>query len=248
MNNEQRLLAGFLVFIGVVALILGFVQTRQGISASFTREIPNSKFQIPNDSGGEDTVALKAKDTDQDGLNDYDELRVYRTSPYIADSDSDGIHDGEEVKKGTDPNCPQGKKCASQESLISPSGDLFSALKPPTTMSSGQGMGASVQLGANASAAQLRVVLQQSGQIAPDLLAKLSDQELLDTWTATVGAKDNNAISGSSTSVGSGTSTQLPSPAEMRAFFKNQGMSEQLLNSISDEQLQKILQEKLKQK
>mgnify|MGYP001567130347 CR=1 FL=1 len=53
----------------------------------------------------------KTKETDVDGLVDYDELYVYKTSPYIADSDSDGFNDKDEVYSGNNPNCPTGKSC-----------------------------------------------------------------------------------------------------------------------------------------
>src|SRR3989344_3458461 len=48
---------------------------------------------------------LSVKDTDGDGLNDYDELYIYKTSPYLEDSDSDGVSDSAEIQKGTNPNC-----------------------------------------------------------------------------------------------------------------------------------------------
>ena len=55
--------------------------------------------------------ASKTKDTDLDGLVDYDELAVYKTSPYIVDSDSDGYDDKTEIFSGNNPNCPVGKTC-----------------------------------------------------------------------------------------------------------------------------------------
>lgn len=54
---------------------------------------------------------LKNIDTDGDGLSDWDELYIYKTSPYLEDSDSDGYSDGVEVSTGNDPNCPRGKDC-----------------------------------------------------------------------------------------------------------------------------------------
>lgn len=54
---------------------------------------------------------LKQQDSDQDGLNDYQELKVYGSSPFIADTDSDGVTDAAEVRLGTDPVCPTGKTC-----------------------------------------------------------------------------------------------------------------------------------------
>lgn len=42
-------------------------------------------------------------DTDGDGLPDPDERFVYRTDPYVADSDGDQLSDGEEVAMGSSP-------------------------------------------------------------------------------------------------------------------------------------------------
>jgi len=42
------------------------------------------------------TDPLKA-DTDDDSLNDFDEINRYNTNPLIADSDEEGLKDGEEV-------------------------------------------------------------------------------------------------------------------------------------------------------
>lgn len=42
-------------------------------------------------------------DTDGDGLNDGDELHKYHTSPLLADTDGDGIPDGVEIQNGTNP-------------------------------------------------------------------------------------------------------------------------------------------------
>jgi outer membrane protein OmpA-like peptidoglycan-associated protein len=44
-------------------------------------------------------------DTDGDGLSDGDEVNVYKTNPLKADSDGDGLNDGDEIKVNkTDPN------------------------------------------------------------------------------------------------------------------------------------------------
>ena len=42
-------------------------------------------------------------DTDSDGLNDGDEVNTHNTYPLIVDSDGDGLSDGDEVATGTDP-------------------------------------------------------------------------------------------------------------------------------------------------
>ncbi len=56
----------------------------------------------PNDDSDHPTYS-KEKDTDRDGLSDYDERYIYGTSPYDQDSDNDGYSDYDEVKAGTDP-------------------------------------------------------------------------------------------------------------------------------------------------
>lgn len=43
-------------------------------------------------------------DTDEDGINDGDEVNVHFTKPGDSDTDGDGLTDGQEVTLGTDPN------------------------------------------------------------------------------------------------------------------------------------------------
>ena len=46
----------------------------------------------------------KKPDTDDDGLFDRDEVKVYKTDPLNPDSDGDSFKDGDEVKNGYDPS------------------------------------------------------------------------------------------------------------------------------------------------
>lgn len=43
------------------------------------------------------------RDSDRDGISDYDEANLYETDPFVADTDSDGFLDGAEVLSGYDP-------------------------------------------------------------------------------------------------------------------------------------------------
>ncbi|CAN0458678.1 unnamed protein product, partial [Phaeothamnion confervicola] len=52
------------------------------------------------------TPTAAALDSDNDGLLDADETDVYQTDPHKADTDADGVDDGQEVYDGTDPNDP----------------------------------------------------------------------------------------------------------------------------------------------
>lgn len=89
-----------------------FLVSRQNLARSI--QIRTQTFQDETKAMQE----LKLKDTDRDGISDYDEQYVYRTSAYLGDSDSDGLSDAEEVAKGEDPNCPQGKNCLDVQTSI----------------------------------------------------------------------------------------------------------------------------------
>jgi hypothetical protein len=49
------------------------------------------------------TIGVFVIDLDRDGLHTWDELRTYNTNPVWADSDDDGVSDGDELKAGLDP-------------------------------------------------------------------------------------------------------------------------------------------------
>jgi hypothetical protein len=52
--------------------------------------------------------AAARPDADDDGLYDDDETDVYGTDPHKADTDGDGVGDGQEVENGTNPLIPFG--------------------------------------------------------------------------------------------------------------------------------------------
>jgi len=109
LSKEQKIGFVLLSVFAVLAIGLGAMQIRNTMYAPFAlnNEIPVSlKDQI------NDVEALHFRDTDLDGLNDFDELYVYSTSPYLADTDSDGIADKTEIEQGKNPNCAEGKDCA----------------------------------------------------------------------------------------------------------------------------------------
>ncbi len=56
------------------------------------------------------------KDSDYDGISDYDEVNLYDTDPFAADSDADGFTDGAEIRSGFDPKNPKGETLVAFES------------------------------------------------------------------------------------------------------------------------------------
>lgn len=101
---------GVFIVIGLSTITLGFFRLNKAIALPFRRNTTFT-FKTTEQLEKERTQKLREQDTDGDGLNDYDELYVFRTSPFLEDSDSDGIPDGVEVAQESDPNCPKGKTC-----------------------------------------------------------------------------------------------------------------------------------------
>jgi hypothetical protein len=112
---EQKVAFGLLMFLGIGGVYFGF----QSFGTNLMRPINNQiaefytgeSFLTEDERDSRELEESKTKDTDGDGLVDYDELYVYKTSPYISDSDSDGYSDREEVFSNNDPNCPIGESC-----------------------------------------------------------------------------------------------------------------------------------------
>jgi len=140
LDKNQKIAAASLAVFAVLIVALWVAQLRNNIYGPFNAPAGQSQVasqtQTQNQNSDE---ALKNKDTDGDGLSDYDELNVYHTSPYLADTDSDGIPDGVEVKNGTDPNCPTGRTCTGG-SVIPETGGTPASTTPSSTVSPQAGL------------------------------------------------------------------------------------------------------------
>ncbi|MDD5558011.1 MAG: tetratricopeptide repeat protein [bacterium] len=70
-----------------------------------TEELADDGGAAPDPSEG--TVDLADRDSDGDGISDYDEIHVYGTDPFSEDTDEDGLSDHDEIFiHGTDPLDP----------------------------------------------------------------------------------------------------------------------------------------------
>lgn len=113
-QKQKKIVAAGIIVFGVLILFLGFTQIKNRIYKPFDYLYKNkvgAKNLLPPQEQNANLEELKNKDTDKDGLLDYDELYIYLTSPYLKDSDSDGILDKMEIEAKTDPNCPPDKTC-----------------------------------------------------------------------------------------------------------------------------------------
>lgn len=108
-SKEQKI--GFILLscFAVLALGLGVTQIRNAMYSplSLNNAVP---LFVKDDITNPDY--LRYRDTDHDGLSDFDELYIYGTSSYVADTDSDGVSDKQEVERGVNPNCAEGSDCA----------------------------------------------------------------------------------------------------------------------------------------
>lgn len=107
---QERLVIGTVAAIGLVTMVFGFLSLRRAIMEPNAGAV-TGEYKTPQQRQQEAIEALKLTDTDKDGLNDYDELNIYRTNPYLEDTDSDGISDATEIAGNSNPNCPKGTDC-----------------------------------------------------------------------------------------------------------------------------------------
>ncbi|MFA4833919.1 MAG: thrombospondin type 3 repeat-containing protein [Patescibacteria group bacterium] len=194
LGKNQKIAVAVLGVLAVAVIITWMVQLKNSINSPFVYNLENTG-QISSSSGadGNSDEALKTKDTDKDGLTDWDELNVYRTSPYLEDSDSDGVSDKEEIAAGTDPNCPAGRTCSalidtSAETSAAGEGTVSEQAIPDLNIGETAGEPAPVQeedlqkmLVGESDASALRKMLLESG-MDQEALNEISDEDLMASY------------------------------------------------------------------
>jgi len=182
---QQKISFTMLLLFGIIIVALGFLQMRNTIYGPFV--IRASDLAGPETSGifESEEVRLQSIDTDQDTINDYEELQFFGTSPYLPDTDSDGIQDKKEIDAGTDPLCPEGKQCArietqastTSQGLVPVLGEQSDIGKDPGAPPATDILGNLTSLSTNP--ATLRELMLRSGAISKEELNKVDDATLL---------------------------------------------------------------------
>ncbi len=108
-----------LALAGVLALAIGYYNRQgQAIAQAVTGTIQSGTATALWLAGDQDHDGLTSQvelglntapdiaDTDGDGLNDGQEVNTYKTDPNAPDSDKDGVKDGDEVSRGMNPLNP----------------------------------------------------------------------------------------------------------------------------------------------
>lgn len=191
LTRQQKTGFGLLLVFGILAIGLGFLQMRNTIYLPFVvRAKDNAAVNI--NSFFDEQTKLQQIDTDQDGLNDYEELAFYETSPYLPDTDSDGIEDKVELEQDTDPLCPEGRECAVEvQRTPASTSSLFitpeSGLTTPIDIINNAAVAAQVDsqdsgldIGSIVGNPDLiREILLKTGNITKEQLAGIDDETLL---------------------------------------------------------------------
>ena len=216
---QEKVALVFLIVAGMSGLFFGVKYLGKNLNAPFVFNYNGPQYLTPSQQEQQNIDKLKSEDTDGDGLSDYDETYVYHTSPYLKDSDSDGIDDPTEIKNGTDPNCPEGKTCnqgpASNSAQGNTSGDLLTNVQAPTldantaalinasasgnvTPTTGQMDAATAAQLSAMTPAQLRGLLISSGMDQTQL-SKISDADLMKMYQQTLTQYQTSSAANTST-------------------------------------------------
>jgi hypothetical protein len=253
----ETLILLFLIVLATGGIFLGVLQFKKRISLSGQTGTQDNSQTLAFSSSArvQQLESLKNKDTDQDGLNDYEELFVYGTSPYLQDTDGDNYSDKEEIDSHHDPLCPSGSKCSSFN---------------PGPMTNSENSSLSGNSGASSNQVNLdtiRQILKRSGA-PPDKVDQISDEELLNLYNETVKETgislndfDLNALEQITNSNSTGNQNQsqnfpplslsslknLP-PSEIRKLLLQSGVDENMLNQVDDQTLKAVFVQVIEEK
>ncbi len=240
-------------------LILGFSvwQTGHILKSPFEKKSTNSSSArnstaTTNEISAATLDSLKTKDTDNDGVSDYNELYVYQTSPYLSDSDGDGLNDRTEIDGNTDPNCPKDKTCSRQvlntnSAAAASTNDLLTD-------------------GSDLTSEQLRSVLRDSG-VSESELSQVDDATLMQWYQQALAEQEGTTNTNTSSSANTNQTTNGSQNAnisntnqsvtyddlknlsitDIRYLLQQSGVPADTLNQVDDATLKQIYLDSLSQ-
>ncbi len=208
LRREQKVSIIIFCICGLLALGLSIQHLGSSITDPFT--ISKQKIEVAKqeldviDPSARLEAEARRRDTDGDGISDWDEEHVYRTSPYLRDTDGDSAPDNVELALGTNPNCVAGKPCTAAPIDVSALASSTPSLFDPSLFNGGSDqLIATFQQGINQGKQNLnqqggtsteieptlirdpkaiRAVLLSTGKIDQAVIQKLTDTELLNLY------------------------------------------------------------------
>jgi len=131
LSKEHRAAFTLIIIVGCLSLILGGLYVVRHIAEPFFIEYSGEYYFTQDQENALEMIEQQTKDTDSDGITDYDELYLHGSSPYLSDTDGDGYGDATEIAAGTDVNCAAGQDCSGTTEV--PETDLFGDIIPDAT-------------------------------------------------------------------------------------------------------------------
>ncbi len=237
---------GVVIFMGLGTFVLGLGTFSKRLEAPFGLSPRSSLTDASFAPDSPDAFLSQTKDTDRDGIPDVQELQVYRTSPFLEDSDSDGVSDKAEIDAGTDPNCPKGKDCrASDLPLTRDAGQKEIAKKLYESTVSSQLEKTGVP--GISDPTSIRNFLRDAG-VSEDTLKQFDDAALRKIFeqAATQGSVVPKTVSSSQQKNSASDIPVNPPPAAIRELLLKGGFEKTMLDKFTDEQIVKLYQDTLK--
>lgn len=249
-NFSPKVIFSALLFIALGTLAYGFYSLSSNIYKNSNVAAEQGTETVETDNLVETLVAQNKLDTDKDGLSDYEETNVYGTSPYLADTDSDGYDDKKEIAGGHDPLCPTLDNCR-----VDWTGKTENSANANNSNTSEQILSTEEwQALNNLSASEVRKLLISEGQISEEELSAIDDATLMQIYKESFSNTNTTTIN--STAVDSTTEQTLSTEdlqtlnsltvEEVRELLKTKGgISEEELSAIDDATLMEIYKEAL---
>lgn len=231
----------FIVIGGALQLRSHLFFTEKNLVAVREEITANSDSETDENSVEGDLESLQQQDTDNDGLNDFEEQYVYNTSIYLVDTDSDGASDFAEVQNGANPNCADGNVCVTlgtadtstvtstatgQEEANAQYSDILAAQSGPT----------SVPHPDDITAEELRDLLVELGA-TPEDIAEVTDEQLLAEYRlAYEGQSSEGTVSADDAATVAQEAERLRamSASDKRAYLLQSGVAADQVNALSD--------------
>lgn len=234
--RSEKLNSVLIVTIGFFALIIGGTIMAVNLSNPFSDIIKQGqeRERLLAEQKEAELAAARSRDTDGDGLSDYDEINTSKTSPYLKDSDSDGYDDKAEIAMKTDPNCPEGQNC------FSSSGEATTTGSVPLAQTSISNPTISI------TPDYIRQLMRQNGATDAQI-SSLTDDELMAAYKSYLEANPEVAASlasqGISTDISaSGQSPSLSQPNTGNVDLKSLGVSSvQDLQNLTGAQIRQLM-------
>lgn len=265
LSRREKINSIIIIFIGIGTLFFAVISMIINISNPFSDilKIGQAQLKAQEEQEKAQLLALQKTDTDGDGLIDYLEIYQYGTSPYLKDSDGDGLSDAEEITKGTNPNCPEGQQCFNNDKNrnSSDTSDVPSLVTEISANNKGK-----VAITPDF----LRQVLIESG-FDKEMIEETPDSDLLSLFQEYTKSNPEIASKYFDTSNGQEIKTSLPNPDvskvdlsslgvksledlknlsgnQIRTLMVQSGAPEDLLKTVSDEQLKELFLKQLEKK